>query len=94
MNRTASSARRFDWFAGAATFLAVTACYGSLLLMGVLSLMGITRALHEGAWAGAISALALLAVAGVLIGYRRHRTLAPFVLAFAGAALVLWVNLG
>lgn len=90
MTLPADSAPRLDWLAGAATL----ACYGTLMLIGALSLMGIALALHEGVWAGVTSAFALLAVAGVLMGYRRHRALAPLILALAGSALILWVMLG
>jgi hypothetical protein len=41
-----------------------------------------------------ISVLALLAGVGVLLGYRRHRALAPLILGLVGAALILWVMLG
>jgi hypothetical protein len=69
--------------AGAATLLAIVVCYGTLMLIATLSLIGITLVVHEGAWAVVISALAVLAVAGVLMGYWHHRTLAPLVLALA-----------
>jgi hypothetical protein len=94
MSRAASSAHRFHWLAGTATVIAIAACYGTLMLVGALSLMGIALAPHEGVWAGVISAFALLAVAGVLLGYRRHRALVPLILALAGAAVILWVMLG
>lgn len=94
MTLPTDSAPRFDWLAGAATLLAIAACYGTFLLIGALSLMGVTLVLHEGAWAGVISLLALLAVAGVLLGYRRHRAIVPPILALAGAAPILWAMLG
>lgn len=94
MSQPASSVYRFGWLAGAATVLAIAACYGTLVLIGALALMGITLAPHAGVWAGVISVLALLAAAGVLLGYRRHRAIAPLLLALLGAALILWVMLG
>ena len=94
MSRIMGGSPRFDWLAGGATLLALSACYGILLLAGTLSLMGVTLAVPEGVWAGVISTLALLAVVGVLLGYWRHRARAPLILALAGAALVLWVMLG
>ena len=81
MSRRASSANGFDWLAGAATLLAIAACYGTLVLISALSLMGIMLAPHEGAWAAVISALAMVAAAGVLMGYRRHGALPPLILA-------------
>ena len=50
--------------------------------------------LHEGAWAGAISVFAVLAVVGMALRYRRHRALPPLVLAALGAALIVWVMFG
>jgi len=88
---TANGAPRFGWLAGAATFLAIAACYGTMLLIGALLLLGVTLALHERAWAATISVLAVLAAAGVLPGHRRHRALTPTILALAGAGLILWV---
>jgi hypothetical protein len=55
MTGTADSAHRFDWLAGVTTLLAILACYGTIVLIGALSLLGMTLALHEGAWAGAVS---------------------------------------
>ena len=55
MTGTADSAHRFDWLAGVATLLAILACYGTIVLIGALSLLGMTLAIHEGAWAGVVS---------------------------------------
>lgn len=55
--------------------------------------MGVGIALHEGEWAGVISAFAMIA-AGIAISYRRHRVVGPLVLAVVGAAMVLWVMFG
>ncbi len=49
---------------------------------------------HEGAWAGAISVFALLAVVGVALGFRHHGVLAPLVIATVGGAIILWVMFG
>lgn len=94
MSRIASNARRSDWLAGFATLLAIVACYGTLILVSALSVLGITLAIHEGAWAGTVSLFALIAAGAVLLGYRRHRTLGPLILACVGAALILWVMFG
>jgi hypothetical protein len=72
--------------------LAIAACYGTFALIGALSLMGITLAPQVGAWAGAISLLALLAAVSVLLAtgtiVRRPAHDRPL-----GAALVLSVML-
>ena len=85
---------RGGWLAGAGTILALCACYGTLGLVALLSMMGVTVAVHEGAWAGTISVFAVLAVGGMALGYRRHGALPPLVLAALGAALIVWVMFG
>lgn len=87
-------AGRWEWLAGAATVCSIVACYGTLAVVGVLSVMGVGIALHEGAWAGVISLFAVIAAAGIAFGYRRHRVIGPLVLAIVGAVLVLWVMFG
>ena len=82
--------RPIDWLAPLATFLAILACYGTLLILGMLAMMGIGIVVHEGLWAGAIVLFALLALAGIVLGWLRHRALPPLLLGLAGAGLVLW----
>ncbi len=80
--------------AGASALLSIAVCYGTLGLIAVLSLMGVTLAVNEDIWAGAIVAFALLAVLGVALGYRQHRNANPLWLAITGAALVIWAMYG
>lgn len=94
MSGTERIAPRRDWLAAGATALAVAACYGTTLVVAALSALGVAVAIHEGVWAGAISLLALLAWAAVILGYRRYRVLGPAALATAGAASVLWAMFG
>lgn len=89
----AKGARPFHWLAGVATSLAIVACYGTILAIATLSSVGIVVTLHKGAWAGVISLLVLLALAGIWLGYRYHRRLGPIGFALAGAGLVLWAML-
>lgn len=94
MTNAPEDAGRPHRLAVAATLLSITACYGTLLVIGALSLLGVGLSLHTGAWAGVIVAFAFAAVAGVALGYRRHRTAAPLLLSVAGACLITWVMLG
>lgn len=94
MTQEARNTSKLEWLAGAAALLSIVACYGTLFTISVLSALGITLVVHNGAWAGAIALFAVLAVVGVLLGYRRHRMLAPLVLAGIGAAIILWVMFG
>lgn len=76
------------WLPGLATALAIISCYGTGLLLGALSLLGISVVLDERAWAGAISVLA--ALAALLIGASRRRSgiVHPAVVAVLGFALI------
>jgi rhodanese-related sulfurtransferase len=74
----------------AATALAVLSCYGTTVLIGMLSLLGVSLALDEGVWAGAISVFAALATIAIAVSYRRHRTIGPTVVAAIGLGLILW----
>ncbi len=87
-------AGKLEWLAGTAALLSIVACYGTLFTISVLSALGISLVVNEGAWAGAIALFAVLAVLGVVLGYRRHHTLAPLLLAAIGAAIILWVMFG
>jgi len=82
--------RGADWLAPVGTALAFLACYGTLAVLGALSLMGIALTIHEGLWAGAIAVFAVLALAGIVLGWRIHRSTAPLLLGLAGTGLVLW----
>jgi hypothetical protein len=82
-----------DRLAGGAALLAVTSCYGLVLLAGALSFFGMTLSVHDGAWAAIVTFFALLALAGVLLGYKRHRSPGPALLALVGAGLITGVSL-
>lgn len=77
-----------------ATVLAILSCYGTTVLIGLLSLLGISLAIDERAWAGAISLFAVLAALGIASSYRRHRSIWPSVIAAFGLALILWAMYG
>ncbi len=85
---------RWSWLAGAGTLVSLLACYGTLLAVSALSLVGITIAINVHLWAGAIVLFALIAVIGVASGYRRHRRIGPLALASCGALLVIWAMYG
>ena len=82
---------KLSWFPRAATALAVLSCYGTTLLIGLLSLLGVSSTLDEGIWAGAISLFAALATIAIAASYRQHRIIGPTVIAALGLGLILWV---
>lgn len=85
---------RAAWLPGAAAALAILSCYGTALLIGLLSLVGISLAVDERVWAGAISGFALLAAVAIVVSYRRHHIIGPPIAAAIGFALIFWVMYG
>lgn len=83
-----------SWLAGASALLSLIACYGTLAVVTLLSMMGVTLAVNVHVWAGVIVAFAVLAVVGITLGYRCHRNANPTRLAIVGAALVIWAMYG
>jgi hypothetical protein len=75
-----------------ATALALTACYGTLALVSVLSLVGVTVEIENGLWAAAIVAFFGLAVG--LIAFRNAGAYGPTLLGVLGFGLIFWVMFG
>jgi energy-coupling factor transporter transmembrane protein EcfT len=94
MTISGNKAKATSWLAGAGALLSLAACYGTLGLIALLSMMGVTFALNVHVWAGVIVAFALLAVLGISLGYRHHRNANPSRLAIVGAVLVIWAMYG
>ncbi len=91
MNAFSHLAPRLSRLSGAAAALSIMACYGTLAVVSLLTLAGFSIDIHEGAWAAVIVVFAGLAFVGVLMNFRRHRTLGPVIVAAIGAALITWV---
>ena len=85
---------RSRWFAVVNLVAAMLACYGTLTLVGLLSVLGVSMAINAAAWAGVIVVFAGLTAFGIALGIRHHRQPAPFVLALPGFALIAWAMLG
>jgi len=90
----ADGTSRFSWLPGAATALAIISCYGTALLIGLLSLLGMSLAIDDRISAGAISFFAALAAIFLGISGWRRRVIGPAALASFGLALVLWTMYG
>lgn len=74
----------------AAMIMAALACYGTLALAALLPLLGISLALNDAIWSGAIVLFTGLTVLAILPGTRQHRSPAPALGAVAGAGLVIY----
>ena len=82
--------KRADWLAPCGTALTVIACYGTLAVVGVLSLAGITVAVHDGLWASVISLFSILALAGLFLGWRGHGKILPLLIGVLGTGMIVW----
>lgn len=82
------------WSPGIATVLALIACYGTGLLVATLSLLGISLALDEQVWAGAVSALAVLVTFLIALSSWHRRIVPPAAIAVIGCVLILWTMYG
>jgi hypothetical protein len=93
MDQEPDALQRLGRYSGVAVVLSVMACYGTLALSGVLSLLGITLPFHEGVWAVVIVVLAWIAVLAMGVNLRRIRNPGPFILCDVGALMISWVML-
>lgn len=80
--------------AGLSTLIAMLSCYGTIALVGILSLLGIALAVNPTAQASVSSFFAILAAVVILFNARGRRWHGPSLLGAAGACLVLWVMWG
>lgn len=76
--------------ATAATALSVVACYGTIAAIALLGALGVTIALNEVAWAGAIVLFAGLATAAIFLSWRKHRQHISLALAAVGFLLIAY----
>jgi ubiquinone/menaquinone biosynthesis C-methylase UbiE len=74
-----------------AALAAVVACYGTLVVVALLSLLGASVVVDEGLWAVTILAAAVLAVVATGINLPRHGRPWPLAAAAAAAALIAYV---
>jgi ubiquinone/menaquinone biosynthesis C-methylase UbiE len=92
--RALDACRRRGLWGMLALVAALLACYGTLALVGLLSVMGAGLAINEGAWAGAITVFAALTVAGVAAGWRKHGSVGPLLPAILGFGLIAYTMFG
>ena len=90
MSETRSIRRQLAWLPGAGALLSICSCYVTLAIVTGLSLMGITLDLNVHVWAAVIVAFALVAVLGLALGYRQHRSVGVLVLGIVGALVVIF----
>lgn len=91
MDQQSNPLQRLGRYSAVAVVLSIVACYGTLALVAILSLAGVTMSVHEGAWAAVIVVLAWIAVLAMGVNIRSIGSFGPFVIADIGALLVSWV---
>jgi len=94
MAKSTSGKRDYSWLGSATSLLAILACYGTLAVVGLLSVVGISIQLDEGLLVKLISGLLILALLGMGYSYRAHRHPGPLLLSVTSAALLFWVFYG
>jgi hypothetical protein len=90
MAEISSNRQQLTWLPAAGTLLSIFSCKGTLGIVTGLSLMGVTLHINVHAWAAAIVAFALVAVLGLALGYRQHRTGGTLLLGIVGALFVIF----
>lgn len=93
MDQQPNGLQRLGRYSGIAVVLSILACYGTLALVGILSLAGVTMSIHEGIWAAVIVVLVWIAVLAMGVNIQRYGNFGPFILSDIGALLVSWVML-
>ena len=78
-----------------ATVLAIASCYGALLAIAFLSLLGVTVSADDRAWArGAVVLFAALAAVTALASSVFRRRILPAALSIGGFLLTTWATYG
>jgi len=90
MAEMSSGRQQLAWLPAAGTLLSILSCKGTLAIITGLSLMGVTLHINVHVWATAIVAFSILAVFGLALGYRQHRTIGTLFLGIAGALVVIF----
>jgi len=88
------SGNKLSRVGSATSLLAVTACYGTLAAVALLSAVGVSIEIDEGFMVKMISGLLFFALAGMVYSYSLHRHPGPLSLSIASAALLSWVFFG
>jgi arsenite methyltransferase len=94
MHRVPTEPSRLSSLGSITSLLAVATCYGTLAAIALLSVIGVSIEVNEGALVTVITGLLILALAGMMYSYRGHGTPGPLVLSIAAAALLIWVFYG
>lgn len=84
--------RRGLWGSLSLLMAAIT-CYGTLMLVALMSAFGVSIAINEGLWAGGIILFALVATAVIAIGVRIYHSIKPLLIALLGTGIISYTML-
>jgi ubiquinone/menaquinone biosynthesis C-methylase UbiE len=73
-----------------ALFAAVIACYGTLAMVALFSVLGVTLSVNEHLWAAAIVIFAVCAAGIIALGKRKYDSFIPMVFALMGTAILIY----
>ena len=79
---------RLRWLAALSTVLSLGTCYGTLVVIALMGMLGTAIDLNQTVWAAAIVSFALIAIAGLGLGFTRHRLPWPILVGGFGAAAI------
>lgn len=88
--RMAAAVRRRGLWGTVTMALALLSCYGTLAIVALLSVLGVTVAVNESAWAASIILFALLTTGIIALGVRRHKHKSALVMAIGGVAVLVY----
>lgn len=70
--------------------LALLSCYGTLAILALFSMLGMTLMIREDIWAGIIMVFVSLSAIVVALGIKQHRKVAPLISAVIGVMLIIY----
>ncbi len=94
MTTTPADRKGFAWLGSVTAMLAMIACYGTLAVVALLSVIGISVEINEGLMVKLISGLLVLVLAGMGYSWRLHRNPGPLLLSIAATIVLIWVFYG
>ncbi len=68
---------KLRWLAALSTALSLATCYGTLVAIALLGMLGTAIDINKTIWAAAIVGFASIAIAGLGLGFTRHRLPGP-----------------
>lgn len=85
---------RLGALASVGGLVAVFTCYGTLGVVALLSVVGVTVHLNEALMTRVVTGVLVVALLGLSYSFRSHRSVGPLLVGLASAALLLWVFYG